>query len=194
MGSDTKSSKVKVETKRTIARQSQGEQEASREREREKLGEALDQQPATSAILRVISQSPTNVQPVFEAIAAAALKLCRASLANVFRFDGNSIHLVAVELASENPQYLAAIHTVFPRPPSRETAAGRAILTGSIVAIPDVLADREYAIGSQTLLVGGFQSVLGLPRCDCVCRKAVQSLRPSEAHPQVVARSVNDCE
>ncbi len=45
--------------------------------------EALEQQTATSEILRVISQSPTDVQPVFDTIAAAALKLCAANTANV---------------------------------------------------------------------------------------------------------------
>ena len=43
---------------------------------------------ATGQILRVISESPTDVQPVFDTIAAAALKLCSASSANVFTYDG----------------------------------------------------------------------------------------------------------
>src|SRR5437899_8747189 len=60
------------------------------------LTEALEQQTATSQILRVISQSPTNVQPVFDTIAAAALKLCRASSATVVTFDGELIHLAAM--------------------------------------------------------------------------------------------------
>ena len=124
--------------------------------------EALEQQTATSGILRVISQSPTDAQPVFEAIAAAALKLCGASLANVFTYDGERIHLAAVENVSDDPEYLAAIHTVFPRRPGRDTCAGRAVLARNIVAIPDVADDREYRIGAQTL-VGGFRSVLGVP-------------------------------
>ena len=60
------------------------------------LTEALEQQTATSEILRVISQSQTDVQPVFDTIAAAALKLCGASSANVFTFDGELIHLAAI--------------------------------------------------------------------------------------------------
>ena len=55
--------------------------------------EALERQTATSEILRVISQSPTDVQPVFDTIAAAALKLCHASSAIVFTFDGELIQL-----------------------------------------------------------------------------------------------------
>lgn len=54
----------------------------------QRLAEALEQQAATSEILRVISQSQTDVQPVFETIAAAALKLCSATSGNVLTFDG----------------------------------------------------------------------------------------------------------
>ena len=59
------------------------------------LTEALEQQTATSEILRVISQSQTNVQPVFESIATAALELCRARSAIVTTFDGDLIRLAA---------------------------------------------------------------------------------------------------
>ena len=127
-----------------------------------RLADANEQQAATSEILRVISESPRDVQPVFEAIATAALKLCGASLANVFRFDGELVHLAAVKNVNVDPRYFIAIHSVFPRPPGRDTGAGRAILTRSVVAIPDVMVDREYAIGPQTLL-GGFRSVLAVP-------------------------------
>ena len=124
--------------------------------------EALDQQTATSDILRVISVSPTDVQPVFDAIASAALKICGASLANVFRFDGELLHLAVVKNVKMDPEYFAAINSVFPRRPGRDTGAGRVVLTGDIVVIPDIIQDPEYGIGPQTLL-GGFRSVLGVP-------------------------------
>src|SRR5262249_37466306 len=57
--------------------------------------ESLEQQTATGDILRVISSSPTDVQPVFETIAACAKRLCDARECAVFRFDGELIHLVA---------------------------------------------------------------------------------------------------
>ncbi len=124
--------------------------------------EALERQTATSEVLRVISSSPTNVQPVFDTIAMAAQKLCRASLANVFTFDGELIHLAAVENVNRDPQYFEAIHKVFPRAPGRDTAAGRAVLARSVVMIPDVEADHEYGIGPTTL-GGGFRSLLAVP-------------------------------
>jgi hypothetical protein len=90
----------------------------------QRLAKALAQQTAVSEILRVISQSPTNVQPVFDTIVAAALKLCRASSANVFTFDGKLIHLAA--FVNVNPEYVAGLRQLWPRPPSRDTAVTRA--------------------------------------------------------------------
>src|SRR5262249_52349937 len=59
------------------------------------VSEALEQQTATAGILRVISSSPTDVQPVFEAIAANAARLCDAVNGLVIRFDGQFLHLAA---------------------------------------------------------------------------------------------------
>src|SRR2546426_11677759 len=59
------------------------------------LTEALDQQTATSEILRVISSSPTEVQPVFEAIAKNAARLCEALDAVVFLVDGDVLRPIA---------------------------------------------------------------------------------------------------
>ena len=82
------------------------------------LTEALEQQTATSEILRVISQSPTDVQPVFDTIAAAALKLCNAELGVVTRFDGELIRLAA--LANVSPE--GQMHGVEPLSQTRRVA------------------------------------------------------------------------
>ena len=60
------------------------------------LTELREQQAATAEILRVISRSRTDAQPVFDAIAASALRLCAASSANVFTYDGALIHLASL--------------------------------------------------------------------------------------------------
>jgi GAF domain-containing protein len=122
--------------------------------------EALERQTATSEILRVISQSPTDVQPVFDTIAGAALKLCRASSANVFTFDGQLLHLAA--LAIVNPEAQGAMRKLFPRPAGRDTAAGRAVLTRSVVAIPDVLEDPDFA-HQAVALPSNMRSLLDVP-------------------------------
>src|SRR5438552_7575118 len=59
------------------------------------LTEALDQQTATSGILRVISSSPPDVQPVFDAIADSAARLCEADDAEIYRVDGDVYRRVA---------------------------------------------------------------------------------------------------
>jgi len=124
------------------------------------LTEALEQQTATSDILRVISSSRTDVQPVFETIAAAALRLCRASSAIVSTFDGRLIELQA--LANVHPEGTEAIRNSFPRQPSHISATARAILTRSIVAIPDIHGDPDYGeLESARAL--GLRSVIAVP-------------------------------
>jgi hypothetical protein len=59
------------------------------------LSEALEQQTATSEILRVISSSPTDLQPVFETILANATRLCGTRNAGLYRFDGELLHFAA---------------------------------------------------------------------------------------------------
>jgi PAS domain S-box-containing protein len=130
------------------------------ERRNRDLTEALEQQTATSEILRVISRSPTNVQPVFDTIARAALKLCGASSALVTTYDGKLIHIAAgANLTAEGAD---AWGRVFPRPPSRETAIARAVLTRQLAIIPDVLEDSEYRVG-DTAVGTGFRSSLAVP-------------------------------
>jgi GAF domain-containing protein len=124
------------------------------------LTESLEQQTATSEILRVISQSQTDVQPVFDTIAANARKLCEATFGSVLTFDGELIHLAAVE--GYSPEWLEAANRTYPMLPSRGGATARAILTRAVVYLPDVRADPEYRL--QTLAeAGGQRSALCVP-------------------------------
>jgi len=65
------------------------------DRLRREHDETLEQQAATSEVLRVISRSPTDVQPVFDMIAESAARLCKAQFCFVDRFDGQLLHFVA---------------------------------------------------------------------------------------------------
>ena len=121
--------------------------------------EALDQQTATSEILRVISSSPTDVQPVFDAIVESAVRLCDARYGAVFNFDGDLVHLVAHHNFSET--WLEGVRKQYPMRPSRAHISGRAILSGSVVQIPDVALDHEY--GSPLAVQRGFRSLLAVP-------------------------------
>src|SRR5499433_2003681 len=106
------------------------------------LTEALEQQTATSEILRVISSSPTDVQPVFDAIAREAMRLCRGSYSVVGRYDGELVHLAAYEHV--RPEGVQAMKELFPLRPSRATTTSRAILDRAVVHVPDVLEDPDY--------------------------------------------------
>jgi signal transduction histidine kinase len=126
---------------------------------RRSLGEALDQQTATSEILRVISSSPTDVQPVFDAIVESAVRLCEAREGAVFSFDSDLVRLVAHHNMSQ--AWLVAMHTEYPMRPTATRISGRAILNGSIVQIPDVALDPEYRSPYPARL--GHRSLLAIP-------------------------------
>jgi len=106
------------------------------------LSDAHEQHAATADILRIISVSRTDVQPVFDAIAASALALCNAQFSQVTRYDGELIHLMA--LHNLDPAGEIAVRERFPYPPERGSATGRAILTHDVVYVRDVREDPEY--------------------------------------------------
>ena len=92
----------------------------------------------------MISQSQSDVQPVFETIAANARKLCKAIYAVVFIFDGELIHVAAADSAS--PEAIETIRRIFPMRPSRGSIAARVVLDRAIVYVPDVREDPEFPV------------------------------------------------
>src|SRR5262249_13173186 len=107
----------------------------------------LEQQTATSEVLRIISASPTDAQPVFNAIARSAMRLCEGAFSVVARYDGELMHLGAhAHTTAEGTNY---IQQNLPKRPGRETMLGRAILGGQVVHVSDLQADIEYNPASQ---------------------------------------------
>jgi two-component system, NtrC family, sensor kinase len=123
------------------------------------LTEALEHQTATSEVLSAISRSPTEVQPVFDAIARSATELCGATSGGVDRFDGELIHLASHY--NWAPEALRAMGEIYPATPSRGFASARSILTRSVVHIPDISKDPEYT--ATPVIEVGFRSVLAVP-------------------------------
>ena len=123
------------------------------------LTEALDQQTATSEILQVISSSPTDIQPVFDTIVRSAATLCAPSTAGLFRFDGSQIHLGAYH--NWDPDMLEGVRHAYPRPPSRDTLSGRAILSGQVAHVADMTVDEEFA--APSIVQAGFRTGLSVP-------------------------------
>jgi GAF domain-containing protein len=124
------------------------------------LTESLEQQTATSEILRVISRSPTDVQPVFETIAASVARLCAARFCTVYRFDGELLHFVAEHGLS--PEGIAANRQAYPMRHGRGSAAARSMLSRNVEQIPDVEADPDFATISVTRAVN-VRSVVAVP-------------------------------
>ncbi len=121
--------------------------------------EALERQTATAEILKVISGSPTDVKPVFDAILKSAVSLCGAELAAMFSFDGRLVHMVATHnWPREALEYFAK---VYPAPPSEKLLSGRTILGKSIVQISDSAADPDY--DPTSVITGHWRRMLGLP-------------------------------
>ncbi|HYU12418.1 MAG TPA: GAF domain-containing protein [Stellaceae bacterium] len=121
--------------------------------------EALERQTATTEILRIISSSPTDVQPTFDAIAAKATTLCDAASGGVFRFDGSLIHFVAHY--GWTPEELDAIQHVFPLAPGRDSVAGRAILTKAVAHTADLGTDPEFT--HPSISATGLRAALSVP-------------------------------
>ena len=138
-------------------------QENARDDLRRELGEARDQQRATTEILSVISRSPTDVQPVFDAIVANAARLCDAAFSAVVQFEGGLLNLVAVNKMS--PEETAAYGTVFPRPPNRSFIIGRAFVDGQPVHVEDIEADPDYDPLTLAVLKAAapYRTYLGIP-------------------------------
>ena len=127
---------------------------------RDELTEAFEYQTATGEVLNVISRSPSDVQPVFDMIAESAARLCEGQFCFVYRFDGQLLHFVAHH--SLTPEVLEMNRRAYPAPPSRRSAAARAILERGFVQIPDINADPDYVLGAQAM-VGHYRSVVGVP-------------------------------
>src|SRR6516162_8820767 len=124
------------------------------------LNEAREQQIATADVLKVISGSPTDVQPVFDMIAESARRLCDGQFCFVYRFDGQLLHFVAHH--SLTPEVFEMNRRAWPAPPSRRTAAARAILERGFVQIPDINADPDYVLGAMAE-VGKYRSLIAVP-------------------------------
>jgi GAF domain-containing protein len=122
------------------------------------LTEALEQQTATADVLRVISTSPTDVQPVFDTIVRRAVALCDSLFACVYRFDGEMLHLAASQNA--DPTFVDLLNKKYPMRPSFSQVSGRVLLTQSVVRLEDAQADPDY---DQEFSEVGWRRLLGVP-------------------------------
>jgi signal transduction histidine kinase/putative methionine-R-sulfoxide reductase with GAF domain len=123
------------------------------------LSEALEQQTATSELLRVIASSPTDLQRVLDAVAKAAARVCDANDSIIRRVDGDVLPLIA------HYGTIPSHETGDTTPLDRRSAMGRAVIDQRTVHIHDMAAEREheFAVGMGLAKRFGFRTVLATP-------------------------------
>src|SRR5262249_13773595 len=110
------------------------------------LSESLEQQTAMADILRVISDSAIDVQPVFETIVRSAVNLCGATYGIVFRYDGELITVAAHHNLDEAA--LEALNRIWPMRPDNRTVMGQTILERNVVHVRDMECEPGYTFAA----------------------------------------------
>ena len=130
------------------------------------LRESLEQQTATSKVLSVISSSPGELEPVFQAMLENAARVCDAQSGNIFRWDGEVFHHVSAHntpLAFTEARRLLQSHR-----PDPTTPLGRMVASRSVIHIADLSVDQAYIERRQQRVVdavelGGVRTALVVP-------------------------------
>jgi GAF domain-containing protein len=126
------------------------------------LEQSLEYQTATSDVLKVISRSTFDLQPVLDTLVDTAAGLCNAEMAYIFRRVGE-VYRLASNFGFP-PEYSAFIRERYPEGtrPSRGQIVGRAIIDGGVVHILDLVTDPEYT-SPEGIRLGRMRTALGVP-------------------------------
>jgi signal transduction histidine kinase len=128
------------------------------------LDEALEQQMATSEVLRAISSSPGELDLIFQTMLANAIRICNANFGALFRFEDGGVRAAAMLGV---PPGFAEFWERGPYRPGPQTALGRVMQTQRTVHIADVKVDAGYLDGEPLFVaaveLGGFRTILNVP-------------------------------
>ena len=137
--------------------------EAEQQRTRE-LTESLEQQTATSEVLQVISSSPGDLEPVFGTMLTKAVRICDAKFGNIFRWDGDALHLLATHNV---PIAFDDVRRRLPLRPSPGTPIGRMVATKTVVHVTDLAGEKSYIERAPSVVaaveLGGIRTFLAVP-------------------------------
>ena len=124
------------------------------------LSESLEQQTATSEVLKVISRSAFDLQSVLDTLTESASGLCGADMAAITRPSeaGNFYHVTNSNFSADWIEFTKSV----PLQPGRGSVVGRSLMGGQIVQVADVLADPEYTYIEQALKAG-YRTFLAAP-------------------------------
>src|SRR6516162_5692097 len=128
------------------------------------LSEALEQQTATSEVLRVISSSPGELQPVFQTMLANAARLCEAKFGTLYLCEKDALRIVA---AYNVPPAFAEVRSRSPFRPAPSGTLGQVMRTKQTAHLPDLAATQAYAERDPATVagieLGGVRTAVGVP-------------------------------
>jgi len=147
---------LKAASRRSSSAGSQDTEVARLTRERD---EALEQQTATTEVLRVISSSPGELEPVFQAMLANAVRICAARFGNLSLFDGSAMRMVARYNA---PRAFEELRRHDPIVPLDRSILGPLVRTKKVIHLADLRTEEPYA-SSALAKVAGARTALAVP-------------------------------